>query len=64
MSRCADGGNIAKMAEMEIFSSESSYVTSFWRTKHSVTSRFAVGTLTDLLAKARLFDGDVNFISR
>ena len=40
------------------------FVTSFWRTKTVVTSHFAVGTLTDFLAKARLLDRDVNSICR
>ena len=39
-------------------------VTSFWRSKAIVTSHFAVGTMTDFLAKARLLDRDVNFICR
>ena len=38
------------------------FVTSFWRTKAIVTSHFTVGTLTDLLAKARLLDRDVNLM--
>ena len=36
--------------------------TSFWRTKAVVTSHFAAITLTDLLAKARLLDRDVNLM--
>ena len=36
------------------------FFTSFWRTKAVVTSHFAAITLTDLLAKARLLDRDVN----
>ena len=35
-------------------------LTSFRRTKAVVTSHFAAITLTDLLAKARLLDRDVN----
>ena len=38
------------------------FVTSFWRTKAVVTSHFAVGILTDFLAKARRLGRDVNFI--
>ena len=40
------------------------FVTSFWLTKAVVTSHFAASTLTNLLAKARLLDRDVNFICR
>ena len=36
--------------------------TSLWRTKAVVTSHFAARTLTDLLAKARLLDRDVNLV--
>ena len=36
------------------------FVMSFWRTKALVTSHFAASTLIDFLAKARLFDRDVN----
>ena len=42
---------------------ENSQNASFWRTKAVVTSYFAVGTLTDFLAKAQLLDRDVNFMS-
>ena len=39
------------------------FVTSFSRTKAVVTPHLAARTLTDFLAKARLLDRDVNFMS-
>ena len=39
------------------------FVTSFWRIKAVVTSHFAARTLTYFLAKARLVDRDLNFMS-
>ena len=53
--------NIARTTKTDV---NYDFVTSFWRTKAVVTSHFAVGTLTDFLAKAQLLDRDVNFICR
>ena len=53
--------NIARTMKTDV---NYDFVTSFWCTKAVVTSHFAVGTLTDFLAKARLLDRDVNFICR
>ena len=41
---------------------ENNWRLTFWRTKAVVTSHFAAITLTDLLAKARLLDRDVNLM--
>ena len=43
--------NIARTMKTDV---NYDFVTSFWRTKAVVTSHFAVGTLADFLAKARL----------
>ena len=53
--------NIARTMKTDV---NYNFVTSFWRTKAVVTSHFAAIRLTDFLAKARLFDHDVNFICR
>ena len=54
--------NIARATKTDVGNYD--FVMSFWSTKAVVMSHFAVGTLTDFLAKARLLDHDVNFICR
>ena len=56
--------NIARRRKQLAIDVNYDFVPSFWRTKAVVTSHFAVGTLTDFVAKARLLDIDVNFTCR